>query len=225
MTLSIAARCPRTGMVGVALSSSSICVASRCARVRTGVGAALSQNVTDPSLGEHLLDGVQTGLDGPQALARVVASERHASWRQLVIVPLSGPPAVHTGARALGVCAEALGRDCASAGNLLANSAVPRIMVDAFEASRGHLADRLLAALHAAVAAGGEAGPLHAAGLLVADAVSWPVVDLRVDWSEAAAPVSELDALWQRYRPQLQAYVERARNPAEAPSYGVPGDP
>ncbi len=225
MTFSIAARCARTGMLGVAVSSSSIGVASRCAHVRARVGAALSQNVTNPALGTQMLDFVQSGLDGPTALDRVVASERQPQWRQLVIVPLRGAPAIHTGVHALGVSAQALGADCASAGNLLADSAIPRIMVDAFETSGGHLADRLLAALRAAVVAGGEAGPLHAAGLMVADAVSWPVVDLRVDWSEAADPVGELEGLWRLYQPQLQAYVERARDPGQAPSYGVPGDP
>ena len=225
MTFSIAARCPRTGMLGVAVSSSSIGVTSRCAHVRPRVGAALSQNVTDPALGSHMLDFVQGGLDGPAALDRVVAAEHQPQWRQLVIVPLRGTPAIHTGANALGVSAQALGGDCASAGNLLADPAIPRIMVDAFETSRGHLADRLLAALRAAVVAGGEAGPLHAAGLMVADAVSWPVIDLRVDWSEAADPVGELEVLWRLYRPQLHAYVERARDPDKAPSYGVPGDP
>jgi len=96
-------------------------------------------------------------------------------------------------------------------------------MVDAFENSTGALPDRLLAAMQAAVDVGGEAGPIHAAGIKVADKADWPVVDLRVDWSEGQ-PVAELAALWHRYQPQMQAYITRAVSPEEAPSYGVPGD-
>jgi uncharacterized Ntn-hydrolase superfamily protein len=75
----------------------------------------------------------------------------------------------------------------------------------------------------AARAAGGEAGPVHSAALQVVDDVIWPIVDLRVDWTEED-PIAALDRLWQAYRPQMQNYVTRALNPTAAPSYGVPGD-
>ena len=89
---------------------------------------------------------------------------------------------------------------------------------------RGHLGARLLAALQAGLAHGGEAGPIHSAGLLVVRDQSWPIVDLRVDWS-AADPVAALTALWGIYAPQIEDYVQRAVNPAAAPGFGVPGDP
>jgi len=85
------------------------------------------------------------------------------------------------------------------------------------------LADRLLAAMHAAMRAGGEAGPVHSAALKVVGDVTWPIVDLRVDWAEQD-PIGQLDGLWQAYRPQMQDYLTRALNPTAAPSYGVPGD-
>ncbi len=97
-------------------------------------------------------------------------------------------------------------------------------MVRAFEAAEGPLAERLLQAMAAAVEAGGEAGPIHSAGLLVVDRVSWPVVDLRVDWHETD-PVGALAALHALYAPQADAYVTRALNPEAAPSFGVAGDP
>jgi len=97
-------------------------------------------------------------------------------------------------------------------------------MVDAFLASKGHLGDRLLATMRAAVQAGGEAGPVHSAGLRLVDKVSWPIVDLRIDWTEDC-PVAALESLWGRYREQIDAYVQRALNPEMAPSYGVSGDP
>lgn len=223
MTMSIAARCPLTGMVGVAVASSSIAVASRCANVRAGVGAALSQNVTDPSLGRRALDLMQSGKN-PQDVLRLLASAHpFMAWRQLVLLPSIGAPVVFSGDRTLPVFGESLSRDCAAAGNLLANPAVPSEMARAFEESQGHLADRLLEALRAGLAAGGEAGPLHAAGVQVADKVSWPVVDLRVDWSDH--PIAQLCSLWELYRPQLDDYVQRAQSPDRAPAYGVAGDP
>jgi uncharacterized Ntn-hydrolase superfamily protein len=96
-------------------------------------------------------------------------------------------------------------------------------MVQAFENTPGALADRLLAAMQAAMAAGGEAGPVHSAALKIVDDHTWPVVDLRVDWADTD-PLGELDGLWQAYRPQMQDYLTRALNPTAAPSYGVPGD-
>jgi uncharacterized Ntn-hydrolase superfamily protein len=224
MTLSIAARCPESGMVGVAIASSSICVASRCANVRSGVGAALSQNVTNPVLGRRALELMREGLSAAQVVDHLREQDPAIAWRQLVVVPQEGSPAIFSGARMLGVAATAVGEHCAAAGNLLADPALPDAMVKAFAKSRGALPDRLLAALRAGVAAGGEAGTLHAAGLLVADRQEWPVVDLRVDWSEGD-PVAELAGLWERYQPQMVAYVTRALSPEEAPSYGVPGDP
>jgi uncharacterized Ntn-hydrolase superfamily protein len=110
-----------------------------------------------------------------------------------------------------------------AAGNILSDKGVPQAMTDAFRATAGPLGDRLIAAMRAAVAAGGEEGPVHSAGMKLVDKVSWPVADLRVDWSEDS-PIERLAALWELYKPQLDAYVTRALDPSEAPSYGVPGD-
>jgi uncharacterized Ntn-hydrolase superfamily protein len=223
MTMSIAARCPETGMLGVAIASSSIAVASRCVNVRAGVGAALSQNVTDPSLGRRALDLIESGKSTHDVVELFIHELPFMAWRQLVLVPSVGTPALFTGNRALGVSGESISRDCAAAGNLLANPSVPSYMTQAFEESDGHLADRLLKALRAGLKAGGEAGSLHAAGVQVADKLSWPVVDLRVDWSDH--PIQQLCSLWDLYQPQLDAYVQRAQSPDAAPAYGVAGDP
>lgn len=223
MTMSIAARCPLTGMLGVAVASSSIAVASRCANVRAGAGAALSQNVTDPSLGRRALDLMESGKRAQDVIELFLREHPFMAWRQLVLVPVAGAPAVYSGGRTLGISGESISGDCAAAGNLLANAAVPAEMTRAFDQSRGHLADRLLQALQAGLNAGGEAGPLHAAGLQVADKLCWPMVDLRVDWSDH--PIAQLGSLWELYQPQLDAYVQRAQFPDAAPAYGVAGDP
>ncbi|MFA3839391.1 DUF1028 domain-containing protein [Streptomyces aureus] len=224
MTFSIAARCPRTGQFGVAVTSSSPAVAARCAHVRPGVGAVCSQNVTDPRLGTRLLDLLESGMPA-KAAVREVAAQPHAEWRQLTAVGASGPGAVFSGVRTLGTYAEAVGPDAVAAGNLLSGPGVPEAVLDAFTGAdpQAPLARRLVDALTAGAAAGGEAGPVHSAGLLVVDVQRWPVTDLRVDWTEGD-PIAELAELWKLWEPQQEAYVQRALAPDAAPNYGVPGD-
>jgi uncharacterized Ntn-hydrolase superfamily protein len=223
MTFSLVARCAQTGQFGVAVCSSSPAVGARCAFVRAGVGAATSQNVTDPALGLALLDALQAGSDAQQAMAAVTQGRPGIAWRQLLVVDRDGVTASFSGPQTLGLNAVAEAQDVAAAGNLLGDGRVPGAMVAAFQASRGPLAGRLIVAMEAALAAGGEAGPVHSAGLKVADSLSWPVIDLRVDWAETD-PIGQLKSLLEIYAPQAQAYVDRARNPGGAPSFGVPGD-
>lgn len=223
MTFSIAARCAETGELGVAVSSSSPAVAARCAYARARVGAASSQNVTDPTLGPVMLDLMAQGRTAREAVEQAADSTEHGAYRQLTAVDGSGAAFVHTGAHALGVSAGCTAQDVACAGNLLATKEIPALMVEAFQLSEGHLADRLIRAMRAALEAGGEAGPIHSAGLKVVRELSWPIIDLRVDWTEEC-PIEELAALWSIYEPQVDDYVTRALNPGEAPGYGVPGD-
>ena len=223
MTFSIAARCAETGAFALAVSSSSPAVAARCAHLRAGVGAVASQNITDPSLGPHGLDLMQQGASAPEAIARLAESAPHAEYRQLAAVDAAGRTAHFSGAKTLGLHATASAENAVAAGNLLANEEVPAAMVAAFLAAEGHIAARALTALQAALEAGGEEGPVHSAGLVVVDKVSWPVTDLRVDWRDED-PIGELSRLWALWAPQEEAYVTRALDPASAPTYGVPGD-
>jgi uncharacterized Ntn-hydrolase superfamily protein len=97
-------------------------------------------------------------------------------------------------------------------------------MLVAFTQSSGDLVSRMLQAMQAGEAAGGEAGPVHSAGLLLVNQETWPIANLRVDWHDAGDPITELVALWERYQPQMADYVTRAHNPQAAPNYGVPGN-
>jgi uncharacterized Ntn-hydrolase superfamily protein len=223
MTITIAARCSRSGMFGVAITSSSPAVGARCPYVRAGVGAVSTQNVTDPELGPKLLDRLTEGLTARAAIAAVTKGAPHIAYRQLLCVDKDGDSAVYSGAQVLGVWAEAHGPDAAAAGNLLANTAVPQAMLDAFLASTGHLGDRLVGALRAGLVAGGEAGPVRSASLKLADRLSWPVAEIRCDWTEDC-PVEAVAQGWAVYKPQMAAYVQRALDPSVAPSFGVPGD-
>ncbi len=121
MTLSIVARCAASGRFGVAIASSSPAVAARCAFARAGVGAAASQNVTDPSLGPRLLDRMAAGAAAADAIGALVAAADHIQYRQLTAVDAAGRSAVFSGARSLGIHAACHARDAACAGNLLDN--------------------------------------------------------------------------------------------------------
>lgn len=222
MTFSIAGFCRRTGQIGTAISSSSICVASRCAFLAPGKGAVLTQNVTNPVLGQRGVEWLDQGGDAESVMARMVESEAYPEWRQLLVLDAEGNGAMHSGTRTLGIHETRRGRDCVVGGNMLADTGVVDAMVQAFESCEAELADRLLAAMDAGLAAGGEMGPVHSAGLAVADKASWPVVDLRVDWH--IEPLTELRMIWNNYRPQRDDYVCRATQPDQSPSYGVPGD-
>ena len=224
MTFSLLGRCSDTGAFGVVVTSSSTAVAARCAFARSGVGAAASQNITDPRLGPRGLELLAEGLSARDALARLAAGAPHAEYRQLALIDRHGGTAALSGRRTLGIHATAEGPDCVAAGNLLAGTGVPAAMVAAFADGAGAaLGERLLAALQAGARAGGEAGPVRSAGLLIVTDVAWPAADLRVDWAED--PNGELARLWQRWAPEMEAYVTRALDPQTAPAYGVPGDP
>jgi len=223
MTFSLVARCADTGMFGMAISSSSPAVAARCAFARAGVGAVASQNITDPSLGPLVLDLMQDGLSAEAAIAKAQSRSNFMEYRQVLAVDAQGNTAIHSGPNSLGIWTQAQGENVASGGNLLANDGVCQAIVNGFDAAEGHLGDRLIAAMRAGLAAGGEAGPVHSAGLLMVDKVSWPVAELRCDWTEAC-PIEDIATAWDVYKPQLEAYVQRALDPRAAPSYGVPGD-
>ena len=231
MTFSIAARTPDARLFGIAIASSSPAVGARCAHARAQVGAVATQNVTDPALARPILEALARGASAAAALDAALSATPFAAYRQVLAIGREGPPAVHSGTRALGTSGTALGPHAAAAGNLLARAAVPQVMLERFAASQAAAAGSdldfgaaLLDALRSGLAGGGEAGPIHSAALLVVREVSWPIVDLRIDWSDAD-PLSELQGLWERYAPQLESYVARALDPCAAPSFGVPGDP
>ena len=223
MTFSIVGHCKRTSMQGVAITTSSICVGSRCPWARSGVGAVTSQNVTDPTIGNEVLELLADGISVADAVKNVMDERPHAAYRQVAVVDRGGVTAHFTGSKILGVNTVAEGSRCVAAGNLLSVPNVPTAMVKQFEiGEEHHLAERLLLALETGIDAGGEVGPTHSAALLVAYENVWPLVDLRVDWSEQ--PVIDLRVCWEEYKPQMMDYLARALDPESAPAYGVPGD-
>ncbi|MGW6270095.1 DUF1028 domain-containing protein [Streptomyces sp. NPDC055060] len=210
---------------GIAVSSSSPAVAARVVHLRPGIGAAASQNVTDPTLGTSLLAALAQHGDARRALTEVTGAARNASTidhRQLTVLGRSGPGFAYSGSGTLGTHASATADGAVAAGNMLAGEHIPQVLLDAYAAATGELEERLIAAMRAAVRAGGEAGPVHSAGLAVVADVDWRVTDLRVDWADE--PIERLADLLDVWLPQRDDYVRRGLDPAGAPSYGVPGD-
>lgn len=208
---------------GMVVCSSSPAVASRCVHLRAGVGGVASQNVTNPHLGFVALEALAAGADANAALDAAVAAERHPEFRQVIVVDRRGNTAIHTGPKALGIRNEVQTKGVAAAGNMLQDEGVIQALVDGYASSNAQtLEGRLLDGLDAALAAGGEAGPVHSAGMQVTEDVPWPVTDLRVDWHDD--PIGELRRLWAVWEPQKADYRTRGLDPTAAPSYGVPGD-
>lgn len=215
MTFSLVGRCARTGMLGAVVTTSSIAVGSRCPHARAGVGAALTQHRTDPRLGPLGLDLLARGFTAGEALQAIVAATPHRHWRQLAIIDAAGRTATYSGDNVRGERGEAEGRDCAAIANIVRSAEIPRVMVARFEASPDlPLARRMIDALEAGEAAGGEFQPVVSAALIIAHRESFLYVDLRVD--DHREPIKELSRLWSAYEPEADPYVVRAVDPDHA---------
>ena len=202
-------------MLGAVVTTSSISVGSRCPFARAGVGAALSQHRTDPRLGPLALDLLARGFTADQAMQAVIAATPHRDWRQLAIIDAAGRTATYSGANVRGEKGEAQGSDCAAIANIVRSPDIPSAMTAAFaKAPDAPLARRLIDALTAGEAAGGEMQPVISAALVVAHREAFPYVDLRVD--DHRTPIAELDRLWSLYEAEADPYVVRAIDPERA---------
>lgn len=225
MTFSLLLHDPDTGEFGAAIASSSPAVSARCLNLADGIGGVNSQNVTDPRLGNRILDEMSSGKPAQSALDSVVAATDAASiaYRQLLVIDGSGDTAAHSGAEALGIFGARTEKNAVAGGNMLRSLDVLDAFIDTALSSTGGIEHRLFEAFRAAFAAGGEAGPVHSAGLAVVSDAGWRVTDLRVDWAEND-PIGQLGELLDIWMPQREDYIARGLNPVASPSYGVPGD-
>lgn len=217
MTFSLIARDPKTGMFGIGIATSSIAVGNRCPWVKAGVGAVTTQARTDIRLGPKGIDLLTAGLTPQETINRLVAESEFPAQRQLAAIDRTGATAFYCGPKISTVNAGAAGDNCVSTGNGLDNPFVPQRMIDWFMGAE-HIPfiPRLLGAINAGLAAGGEYGPVKAAALLVADRESWPLVDLRVDYEDQ--PEKKLRALWELYEPQIDHYLTQVLRPHEIPA-------
>ncbi len=223
MTFSVAGRCSSTGALGVIVTSSSPAVGARCPWVKTGVGAILTQNVTDPRLASIGFTVLESGFDAQSTIQSMKEASPYSEYRQLAVVSSNGNSAAFTGNKALGVHGEFCAKNVASIGNLLSNPAIPEAMGQAFLQYEGQpLTERLILAIEKGFQMGGELDQEHSIGLLVFTDEPFAYVDLRVDYSDN--PLEDLKKLWEIYKPQANDYKVRAIVPELAPSYGVKGD-
>ena len=216
MTFSIAGRCARTGMLGAVVTTSSMAVGGRCPYAQANVGAVLTQHRTDPRLGPKMLERLREGTAPAAILKDFEKSETGIGWRQLAIIDARGQAAFFNGSNIYSVFKGLVGRDCVAVGNIIRNTDVVDAMVQSFEANEAQpLAERLMRAIEAGDAAGGELKQIKSAGLMVAHRESFPFVDLRVDLDPR--PLVQLRFLWELYQPTADDYVVRAVNPDSAP--------
>jgi uncharacterized Ntn-hydrolase superfamily protein len=216
MTFSIAGRCAKTGMLGAVVTTSAMAVGSRCAWAEANVGAVLTQHRTDPRLGPKILERLKTGSSPEIILRDLEGADPDLQWRQLAVIDAKGKSAFFNGAKILSVSKGKVGRNCVAAGNILRSTAVVDAMISSFEENEAQpLAERLVRAIEAGDAAGGELKQLKSAGLLVVHRESFPFVDLRVDLN--SQPLVELRFLWELYQPTADNYVVRALDPDKAP--------
>jgi uncharacterized Ntn-hydrolase superfamily protein len=195
-TYSIVARDPETGELGVAVQSHWFSVGPIVPWVRPGVGAVATQSIAEPAYGPRALDRLAGGASAPEALDELLRADPQARFRQVAVVDASGNVAVHTGAGCIAHAGDERGDAFSAQANMMASAEVWPAMARAYEGAAGPLARRLLAALHAAEAQGGDARGRQSAALLVAPAEgeAWRTkVDLRVD--DHPEPLGELDRL------------------------------
>jgi uncharacterized Ntn-hydrolase superfamily protein len=202
-TYSIVALDPDTGELGAAVQSHWFSVGSLCTWARPGVGAVATQSVVEPAHGPHVLDRLASGWEAHTALAGVLDDDPLARVRQVGVVDAEGRVAVHTGADCIPAAGDATGDHWACQANMMLRATVPDAMSAAFAAAEGDLANRLLTALAAAEADGGDVRGRQSAALLVAPAEGEPWqtrIDLRVeDHPDPVVELSRLLALQRAY--------------------------
>lgn len=219
MTFSIAARDDATGELGVAVASHAFGVRRAVPFAVPGVGAVVTQGTPVPGHAERLLAALAGGRTAEAALAELVDADGGAPLRQTALVAASGAAVVHTGALCIRFAGHVVDGAVSCQGNLLAADGAWDRMLEAYRSADGALEDRLLAALDAGLAAGGDLRGQQSAALLVVgpDPDTRPRVDLGVD--DDPAPLEELRRLLALDR------ADRMLRDAIAVVTGAPGDP
>ena len=198
-TYSIVARDPATGELGVAVQSHWFSVGAMVPWAESGVGAVATQSFVDPSYGKLGLDMMRAGKSAPDALKALLAGDEGRDVRQVAMIDAQGRIDAHTGAKDIPAAGHIVGKNYSVQANLMLNDKVWPAMSRAFEATKGDLAERMLAALEAAQEAGGDIRGKQSAALIVVSGKPtgrpWAdrVFDLRVD--DHAEPLQELRRL------------------------------
>ncbi len=215
MTFTAVARCPRTGMLGVAMATRAVAVGSRCPVVVAGYGAASVQLIADPRQTQLCGRLLALGYSATKVLAELVASDPHIGRRQIGIVDSYGNAAASSGETKGGYSGHVLGRESVAMGNAVVAEGVVRAIAGSLEASEHEdLCERLLAAVEAGARAGGQAEGQRSAAILVFDTEPFAHLDLRVDLHDD--PLAELRRIYDRLKPLIPYFRRRPYDPAIA---------
>ena len=213
MTWSIIARDAASGAFGVAIATRFFAAGALCPHAQSGIGALSTQALVNPHYGSQGLELLRAGLSAPEVVKRLTAPDEGREQRQLHVIDAKGRIGQHTGASCIEWCGAVAGDDYSVAGNMLANERVIRETARAYEASRRPFAERLIAALEAGEAAGGDKRGKQSAALLIYSTEQYPELDLRVD--DHADPLAELRRLYEkaheRFIPFMRCGPSKAR--------------
>lgn len=218
-TFTMVGRCERTGLLGLCLTSSPLTVASRCLFVKANVAAVGTQAYTDPALGPLALSLLEKGFTPERVVEEMRSNDEWPEHRQHGIVDRNGRSAAYTGTKNLDWAGHAVGKNFVAMGNYLHNPNVVDAMAKAFVDSKNEiLEERLLRAIEAGKAAGGEKGGHLSSGLLVYGREAYPRTDLRVDLyptqpGQKGDAVDELRRIFNVYTTLIPYYEDRPRNP------------
>jgi uncharacterized Ntn-hydrolase superfamily protein len=216
MTWSIIAR-DASGAFGVAIATRFFAVGALCPHAESGVGALSTQALVNPHYGREGLELLRQGLAAAEVVRRLTAPDEGREHRQVHVIDAQGRIGQFTGAQCVGWCGAVAGEGYSVAGNMLANENVIKETAGAFQSSRGSFAERLLAALEAGEAAGGDRRGKQSAALLIFSGEAYPELDLRVD--DAAEPLAELRRLYEKAHERFVPYL--SCSPSKARPWGV----
>jgi uncharacterized Ntn-hydrolase superfamily protein len=213
MTWSIVARDAATGSFGVAIATRFFAVGSLCPHAQSGVGALSTQALMNPHYGPQGLELLRAGVPAPEIVKRLTAPDEGREQRQLHVVDSSGRIGQHTGSQCVEWCGAVSGQGFSVAGNMLANGNVVQETARAYQASKKSFPERLIEALEAGEAAGGDKRGKQSAALLIYSTEDYPELDLRVD--DHAEPLVELrrllDKAHERFIPFMRCAPRKAQ--------------
>lgn len=208
MTFSIVARCKKTGMLGMAVSTARPAVGSLAVYVKARVGAIATQAAVNPYFGINGLEYLEQGMSAEEVMEKIKSEDPEFEKRQLAIVDNQGRTAGYTGTNTVDFADNYFGDEFVVAGNMLVGEGVIKAMVDAYEKSEiDYLPLRLLETIKAGQAAGGDKRGRQSAALKVVDTQSYPIVDIRSDENKED-PIKDLERIYKAAEINLFPYIE-----------------
>ncbi len=216
MTWSIVAHEPATGAFAVAVTTCSFAVGANCPYVRSGVGAVSTQSLTNRYLGPAVLDAMARGLAPAEAIEVALDPDEGRHLRQVHAVDRMGRTAAWTGRHCVTWCGERTAEHVSVAGNMLAGPEVVGATFDTFQARADlELPERLMAALEAGEASGGDRRGRQSAAMLLTTTEDFPDLDIRVDDDTDPLPeLRRLLALWRQHWSSRKAWAPSKANPS-----------